>query len=71
MQNLAPGGFSAPQLGQCGANAVPQDMQKRARSGFSAPQLGHATSIPAQPYAASGAGKSDFCHMLVAGYRFA
>src|SRR4051794_34373100 len=40
LQNFAPGGASAPQLGQRGASAVPHDMQKRARSGFSVPQLG-------------------------------
>jgi hypothetical protein len=34
MQNFAPGGFWAPQLGQTGASSAPQDMQKRARSGF-------------------------------------
>ena len=37
-QNLAPGGTSAPQLGQRRSSAAPQDMQKRARSGFSVPQ---------------------------------
>jgi hypothetical protein len=36
MQNFAPGGFSAPQAGQPGASAPPQDMQKRAWTGFSA-----------------------------------
>jgi phosphosulfolactate synthase len=38
MQNLAPGGFSAPQAGQRRASSVPHDMQKRARSGFCVPQ---------------------------------
>ena len=40
MQNLAPAGFSAPQLGHSGMSSAPQDMQKRADSGFSAEQLG-------------------------------
>jgi hypothetical protein len=40
MQNLAPAGFSAPQLGQTGDSSVPHDMQKRAWAGFSAAQLG-------------------------------
>jgi hypothetical protein len=40
MQNLAPSGFSAPQLGHCGESWVPQDMQKRACSGFVAAQFG-------------------------------
>src|SRR4051812_39675878 len=40
MQNLAPAGFSAPQLGHRGVRSVPHDMQKRARSGFSAAHLG-------------------------------
>jgi hypothetical protein len=40
MQNFAPAGFSAPQLGQVGSSSVPHEMQNRARSGFSAPQLG-------------------------------
>jgi hypothetical protein len=44
MQNLAPGGFSAPQFGQPLGSALPQDMQKRARSGFCVPQAEH--SIP-------------------------
>ena len=39
MQNFAPAGFSAPQLGQVGRSCVPHEMQKRAWSGFSAPQL--------------------------------
>ena len=38
MQNFAPAGFSAPQLGQVGRSWVPHEMQKRACSGFSAPQ---------------------------------
>ena len=42
MQNFAPPGFSAPQLGQSGVSSAPHDMQKRACSGFSAAQLGHA-----------------------------
>jgi hypothetical protein len=41
MQNFAPGGFSAPQLGQAAASEAPQDMQKRALSGFSVPQAVH------------------------------
>jgi hypothetical protein len=45
MQNLAAGGFSAPQLGQLGSSEAPQDMQKRARSGFSVPQLGQVPPI--------------------------
>jgi hypothetical protein len=40
MQNLAPAGFSTPQLGHSGVSSVPQDMQKRARSGLVAAQLG-------------------------------
>src|SRR4051812_42287339 len=40
MQNLAPGGFSAPQLGQAAENPVPHDMQNLALSGLAAPQLG-------------------------------
>jgi len=42
MQNLAPGGLSAPQDGQLAASGVPQDMQKRAPSGFCVPQFGQA-----------------------------
>ena len=42
MQNLAPGGFSAPQFGHRGASSAPHDMQNRARSGFSAAQFGQA-----------------------------
>ena len=49
MQNFAPGGFSAPQLGQLAASAAPHDMQKRARSGFSVPQLGQLTSPATWP----------------------
>jgi hypothetical protein len=44
MQNLAPGGFSAPQLGQPGGISAPHDMQKRARSGFWAAQAGQILS---------------------------
>src|SRR3954452_8935340 len=40
MQNVAPTGFSAPQLGHVGASVAPQDMQKRARAGLDAAQLG-------------------------------
>jgi hypothetical protein len=40
MQNRAPGGFSVPQPGHCGASAAPHDMQKRARDGFSAAHEG-------------------------------
>ena len=57
MQNLAPGGFSAPQLGQRGASAVPHDMQKRARSGFAVPQLGQSTSPATWPKIRGGAGR--------------
>jgi hypothetical protein len=42
MQNFAPGGFSAPQLGQLGDSVAPHDMQNRALSGFSVPQVGQA-----------------------------
>ena len=45
MQNFAFGGFSAPQLGQCGVKAVPHDMQNFAFGGFSAPQLGQCPAI--------------------------
>ena len=49
MQNLAPAGFWAPQLGQAGVSSAPHDMQKRARSGFSAAQFGQLLpSIEAQ-----------------------
>jgi hypothetical protein len=41
MQNLAPGGFSVPQLVQRGESSPPQETQKRARSGFSAAHVGH------------------------------
>jgi hypothetical protein len=41
MQNFAPGGFSAPQLGHAAASPAPHDMQKRALSGFSVPQAAH------------------------------
>jgi hypothetical protein len=40
MQNLAWGGFSAPQFEHFGSSAAPHDMQKRALSGFSVEQLG-------------------------------
>jgi hypothetical protein len=43
MQNLAPGGFSAPQEGQLAASGAPQAMQNRARSGFCVPQLAQVT----------------------------
>jgi hypothetical protein len=42
MQNLAPGGFWVPQVGQVGDSAAPHDMQNRALSGLSVPQLGQA-----------------------------
>jgi hypothetical protein len=44
MQNLAPTGFSAPQLGQPAGISDPQDMQKRARSGLVAAQTGQVLS---------------------------
>jgi hypothetical protein len=56
MQNFAPPGTSAPQLGQRRSSVAPQDMQNRARSGFSVPQLAQdaiATRVPA-PTATSG-----------------
>jgi hypothetical protein len=40
MQKRAPGGLSAPQLGQRSPSSAPQDVQNRARSGFSAAQEG-------------------------------
>jgi hypothetical protein len=50
MQNLAPGGASAPQFGQRRASADPQDMQKRAASGLAVPQVGQGrVAIPAPP----------------------
>ena len=41
MQNFAPAGFSAPQLGQPLGSVLPQDMQKRALSGFCVPHAEH------------------------------
>ena len=40
MQNFAPAGLSAPQLGQRRPNGVPQDMQNFAPAGLSAPHAG-------------------------------
>jgi hypothetical protein len=41
MQNFAPGGAGAPQLGQACSSAVPHDMQNFAVTGFSVPQFVH------------------------------
>jgi hypothetical protein len=38
-QNLAAGGFAAPQLGQAAANGLAHSMQNLAPVGFSVPQL--------------------------------
>jgi hypothetical protein len=41
MQNRAPGGAAAPQLGQDSSSTVPHDMQNFAAAGFSVPQFVH------------------------------